>query len=237
MERLRVIKKGITLQEWPIVEVTKLVLMGEIKVTPPARAWLLKRGIEVQFHSETLSYQGRLVRTGSKAASLRYAQFQKMSDKKAQVQLAQAIITGKWHNQRTLLQQQLKKQPVNRQNRLTNAIKAMKQIIKKAQGAHEIELLHHLDGQANLYYFGAWQVLLPKGFTFSKRAYFPPPDPVNALLSFCYALLRKDISAMIHQVGLDPYIVEIRDWGLEIGEEGRFSIFDWRLEKRVDCRL
>ena len=64
-QRLRVIKEGIVLQEWPIIEVNKLVLQGEVKVTPPVRAWLLSRGIDVQFHSESLSYQGRLVRTGS----------------------------------------------------------------------------------------------------------------------------------------------------------------------------
>ena len=205
-QRLRVIKEGILLQEWPIIEVSKLVLMGEIKVTPPARAWLLSRGIDVQFHSETLSYQGRLMRTGSKLASLRVAQFQTMSNQKTQLQLAQSIMSGKWHNQCALLQHQIKKRPAKEQARPIKAIKAMQQLIKKASKTNKIEQLHQLDKQANGYYFGAWQVLLPKEFTFTGRAYFPPPDPVNGLLSFCYALLRKDISAMIHHVGLDPYL-------------------------------
>jgi CRISPR-associated protein Cas1 len=37
------------------------------------------------------------------------------------------------------------------------------------------------------------------------RAPPPPPDPVNALLSFTYALLVKDLTTTVAAIGLDPY--------------------------------
>jgi CRISPR-associated protein Cas1 len=34
----------------------------------------------------------------------------------------------------------------------------------------------------------------------------PPSDPLNALLSFCYSMLTKDLVAVTLGVGLDPYL-------------------------------
>jgi CRISPR-associated protein Cas1 len=57
-----------------------------------------------------------------------------------------------------------------------------------------------------LLYFEALRALLPPAWGFKQRAYHPPPDPANALLSFGYTLLLKDVTAAIQIVGLDPYI-------------------------------
>ncbi|HWS87519.1 MAG TPA: CRISPR-associated endonuclease Cas1, partial [Pyrinomonadaceae bacterium] len=43
-------------------------------------------------------------------------------------------------------------------------------------------------------------------FDFTKRNRRPPRDPVNALLSFVYAMLLKDLVATLVGVGLDPYL-------------------------------
>ena len=43
-------------------------------------------------------------------------------------------------------------------------------------------------------------------FDFAKRNRRPPRDPVNALLSFVYAMLLKDLVATLVGVGLDPYL-------------------------------
>lgn len=43
-------------------------------------------------------------------------------------------------------------------------------------------------------------------FDFTKRNRRPPRDPVNALLSFLYSMLTKDLVATLVGVGLDPYL-------------------------------
>ncbi len=43
-------------------------------------------------------------------------------------------------------------------------------------------------------------------FDTNGRSRRPPPDPVNALLSFVYALLVKDLTVTLTLVGLDPFI-------------------------------
>ena len=39
-----------------------------------------------------------------------------------------------------------------------------------------------------------------------QRQYRPPPDAVNAALSFGYALLQSAALGMVNLVGLDPYL-------------------------------
>jgi CRISPR-associated protein Cas1 len=64
------------------------------------------------------------------------------------------------------------------------------------------------DGAA-LYFgeFGRFLKAQPpgRGFDFSGRNRRPPRDPVNALLSFAYALLAKDCFSALCTVGFDPY--------------------------------
>lgn len=62
-------------------------------------------------------------------------------------------------------------------------------------------------------YFGALPSMLvgaaePFGAEFSQlgRNRRPPPDPLNALLSFCYSMLAKDLVAVTLGVGFDPYL-------------------------------
>ena len=43
-------------------------------------------------------------------------------------------------------------------------------------------------------------------FDFQQRNRRPPRDPVNALLSFAYSLLTKDLTIVCHSIGFDPFI-------------------------------
>jgi CRISPR-associated endonuclease Cas1 len=43
-------------------------------------------------------------------------------------------------------------------------------------------------------------------FDFNNRNRRPPRDPVNALLSFAYALLTKDFATTLLAVGFDPHL-------------------------------
>lgn len=57
-------------------------------------------------------------------------------------------------------------------------------------------------------YFGVFGLLLREksGFSFDERNRRPPRDGVNALLSFVYSILGKDISGALQGVGLDPQV-------------------------------
>ncbi|HWQ08807.1 MAG TPA: CRISPR-associated endonuclease Cas1, partial [Holophaga sp.] len=55
-------------------------------------------------------------------------------------------------------------------------------------------------------YFGAWRVGLDPAWGFAGRAFYPPPDPVNAMLSFGYTLALNEVLVAVQMTGLDPYL-------------------------------
>ena len=119
--------------------------------------------------------------------------------------LARGWVVSKIKNARTLLRRNLAEDdPV--------VLGQLEQLARKAEDAPSIEALLGLEGSAARAYFGAFSGML-KGdarvratFDMEGRNRRPPRDPINALLSFAYALLAKDFAVTPATVGLDPML-------------------------------
>jgi CRISPR-associated protein Cas1 len=72
----------------------------------------------------------------------------------------------------------------------------------RRRGTHK-EVLGH-EGAATREYFRAWREVIGKDWGFTARERRPPPDPVNAMLSFGYTLLVNEAIAVLGVAGLDP---------------------------------
>jgi CRISPR-associated protein Cas1 len=188
-ERLRVTRRHEELSSVPLANLDQLALMGNIQLTTPAAALLLERGVDVVFLSKYGKFRGRLMRSGSKFAQLRRRQLEMSMDEQIALAIARPIVVAKIRNQRVVLQRRVERVPGARR-----ALKGM------------MDILRGFEGKAGAFYFEAIRALLPAAWGFEKRAYHPPPDPANSLLSFGYTLLLKDVTAAIHRVGLDPYL-------------------------------
>lgn len=82
-------------------------------------------------------------------------------------------------------------------------------LARAAEAERSIESLLGIEGTAARLYFSRFSSLLkdpPSAFAFEERNRRPPKDPVNALLSFLYTLLIKDVTTAIVAAGLDSYI-------------------------------
>jgi len=75
-----------------------------------------------------------------------------------------------------------------------------------------LDTLRGWEGHTAALYFKVFTSMLKsgelEGFDFTARNRRPPKDPVNALLSYTYALLAKECSVALLGEGLDPW------WGL-----------------------
>ena len=90
---------------------------------------------------------------------------------------------------------------------------------RSANKAPNISVLLGIEGKAAAVYFGSFSGLLdaPKKqetlldlssedtFQFGHRNRRPPTDPINAMLSFGYAILTRQLSVALGMVGLDPF--------------------------------
>jgi CRISP-associated protein Cas1 len=133
----------------------------------------------------------------------RAAQFAAAADDGRLVTFARAIVAAKGANQRTMLARNARPRP-------EPVLAGMSTLLKKVPHAPGIGVLLGLEGAIAAHYFSAFGSLLrPRDFDaewrFDTRSRQPPADPVNALLSFGYALLTKECTVALLGEGLDPW--------------------------------
>ena len=215
--RAKVSKKGETLEisiegkkvkHARLKDTSQLVLMGNVYVTTPTLHELMRREIPVSWHSYSNWFLGHSIGVGHKNVELRTAQYQASFESQAALQLARGWVAAKIHNSRTLLRRNWR----NKEEKPEKILRSMKQDLDKARKAKDLESLLGIEGAAAARYFGAFSGLIkptdnPTGFRFdfTGRNRRPPPDPVNALLSFAYGMLTRTFTQTLSGVGFDPY--------------------------------
>ncbi len=205
-ERLQITHGREVLADIPLIKVSQVVIFGKASITASTVAVLLEKKIDVAYLTQRGKYLGRIQPEYTKNAMLRMAQYKAASQPARTLQLAQSCVSGKLMNLNTLL-----KRFARRDEQIADACKKAATRIKsaraKAKKATNLDQLRGHEGDGSAAYFGVFNQLIkhPK-FTFEKRVRRPPTDPVNALLSFGYALLTNDIYAAVNIVGLDPYM-------------------------------
>ena len=194
------------LAELPVREVEQVVLYGNVQLTTQAAALLLSNNVDVVFLSHYGRYRGRLSKDGSRHARLRHAQLSFVGDEANALRVARAIVRAKLANQRNTLQVLAPQVDTTTAQALTNGARGIDRMRQDCRRAQDLDALRGFEGKAGAFYFGAIQVLLDPKWDFHGRNYHPPQDPFNALLSFGYSLLLKDLTTVAQLVGLDPYL-------------------------------
>lgn len=200
--RLLVRKEDEELSSAPLVNVSEVVLMGNIGLTTPVIKLLLGENIDVVFLTEDGNYCGRLTGPATPHVLLRRKQYAAQADAAFGLQMAQRVVQGKLANARVLLQRH------NRERGdevVGQAVDALAEAIQRTERTTVLNALLGVEGAATAAYFGAWKRLLKPTWRFEKRLRRPPPDPINVLLSFGYTLLARTAHGAIEAAGLDPY--------------------------------
>lgn len=200
-EQILVTRGSDVLQEVPLNKIEQVVLMGRgVQMSTALLVELMGRGIPVMLTNQRGSRHYATLNAGpSRFGALRLQQIARTSDPAWSLERAREMVLAKIANQRTVLQR----------SGWAAAAAAIRQIDTTARSiaaAGTIDMLRGYEGAAAAAYFGAWRMTLEKSWGFAGRAFYPPPDPLNALLSFGYTLLLHDVLTAVHFVGLDPYL-------------------------------
>ncbi len=214
-EGFRVTKAREPLADLKLKDVSQLVLCGNIQITAQALHLCCEAGVPVVHLSMGHWFYGITGGFGLRNAYDRAAQFVAAADPARCLALAKAFVVAKGRNQRTLLRRNADPQP-------TADLAAMVAMVERVDDCADLGSLLGLEGAIALYYFRHFSDMIrprvadaPPGleeaapptlpFDFNGRNRRPPRDPVNALLSFGYALLAKDCAVALAAVGLDPH--------------------------------
>jgi CRISPR-associated protein Cas1 len=206
-ETLEVWQKDRKLGEAKLFETSHVALFGNIQMTTQALAAAIERGIPITFFTMSGWFHGLAHGMMHKNIELRQAQYRAADDPARSLALARAIVISKIRNCRTLVMR-------NHANPPSLVVEGLAQLAREADRVTSVETLLGVEAMAAKHYFSVFNGLL-KGrpaqaaewaFDFNGRNRRPPRDPINALLSYAYALLAKEFTVTALAVGFDPFL-------------------------------
>lgn len=181
-----------------------IALVGRAHVTSNATRFCLERGIAVAWFRRNGDFIGRLVPELSRTADLRLSQFRIADDERRALPLARRFVAAKLNNAVAVLSALRSNRPGTAN--LGNAIAGLAATAARIEDASGRDMLLGLEGDAARTYFSGLRAGFGGDMTFAGRARRPPPDPVNALLSFGYVLLANALASLLEARGFDPYL-------------------------------
>lgn len=203
---LQVKEKGRLVQDVRVHEISQVNAFGSVTVTGPALQALCWAGKPVVHFTFGGWFAGMTTGPALKNVFLRIEQVRRGDDPDFTLRVARELVATKIRNQRTLLQR-------NHLEPSKTVLARLRQFAGEAVKVSSLASLLGIEGAAARLYFEHLEGMLkPEDgdtlppFQFTHRNRRPPSDPVNALLSFAYALLVKDCTIVCQAVGFDPFI-------------------------------
>lgn len=190
-----------------LIDTSHLVVIGAVDVTAPVLHELMRREIPVSWYSSGGWFLGHTIGTGHRNVELRTAQYRSSFDPGFCLRLARGLVASKLRNSRTLLRRNSREE-----NPPEIALGGLRRAARAAAEAKSLAELLGVEGNGGAIYFGNFASMLTGAadgealyFEFENRNRRPPTDPVNAMLSFAYAMLVREFTAILSAVGFDPY--------------------------------
>jgi len=211
----RVSKSGEALEVWlkdqrlgasRLFETSQVALFGSVQITTQALSEALDRDIPVLFFSMGGWFKGLAHGMAHKNVEMRLAQYRAAQDPAASLKYASLWVAAKIRNCRTLLMR-------NHPNPPAATLEALSRLARDAGRVDNMASLLGVEALAAKHYFAEFSGMIkrkPTGgewrFDFNGRNRRPPRDPLNALLSYGYSLLAKELTVTALAVGFDPFL-------------------------------
>lgn len=186
-----------------IIHLSGLVVVGRVSITTPALYLLLEHRIPVILVGRSGRVRGRVCPFENASVRARLAQGWLIHDEQRRVTVARRIVCSKVDAMRSVLARYARNDAAAfpQSTRL-----ALDRAAAGASNATSRHVLLGIEGSASAAYWGAFSNLNRSSLPFRGRSRRPPGDPVNALLSFGYALLLSEWTVALEALGLDPYV-------------------------------
>lgn len=199
-------RDGEVVRDLPLANIESLAVLGGVQVSTQALHVFADHEVPVAF----MSSAGRLVAMmdpmGPTSAAVRAAQVRTLDRPDKALELARAITVAKITNQRTLLMRNHVALPPRVASDLQDCVSA-------AEKSAAIDQLRGHEGNAAAIYFAYFSGMFKTGiaeiaakFAAHGRQRRPPPDPINAVLSFGYSMLVNECTAACRLASLEPGI-------------------------------
>jgi CRISPR-associated protein Cas1 len=107
----------------------------------------------------------------------------------------------------------------SRERDLQAQIDTIESLIPEIEQQEDIQTLMNVEGRIRKVYYTAFNEILNTEMKFTKRSYNPPDNPLNAMISFCNAMVYTSVLSEIYRTQLNPAISYLHEPG-----ERRYSL-------------
>jgi CRISPR-associated protein Cas1 len=190
----------------PVESVGQVVLHGFSQISTQAMAFCAEQDIGVHLLSGGGRYIGSFS-AGPGSVQRRIRQYRALCDPDFRLSLSRRVVSCHGENQRQVLMR-YQRNLENPSPQLRTAIDQMAGYLKTVDTIDNPDTLRGIEGNLANLYFQSLPLLIgeniPQDLHPNGRNRRPPLDRYNALLSFGYSLLLKDVLNAVLVVGLEP---------------------------------
>ncbi len=194
----------------PLHTLGGIICFGQVACSPPLMQLCAERGVRIPFLSEYGKFWARVEGPVSGNVLLRREQYRWSDDADKSAEIAQAVVTAKVANCRTVLLRVLRDHPeIAGGPEVKAAVDSLERSLGQLQHPLALDTVRGIEGDTARHYFAVFDHLIlaqKEEFFFQERTRRPPLDNMNALLSFLYTLLAHDVRSALETVGLDPAV-------------------------------
>ncbi len=246
-DTVRVVVENETLARLPLVRIQAVVVFGRVAVTTPLIHRCAEDGRSIVWLTRYGRFRARLTGRTLGNVLLRRAQHEALNDPDQTLALARQCVAGKVQNTRTLVLRSARDSSESDDEFELRAVADnLASLLGDIRDVTDLDALRGLEGIAARAYFEGFDRMVRVDravFALCGRTRRPPRDRANALLSFCYALLRAECEAALEGVGLDPqvgYLHALRPGrpalALDLMEELRPAVADRLVLRMINRR-
>ncbi len=195
----------------PLHNLESIVAFGwDISASSQLMAACAESGITLSFCSPHGKFLAAATGFASGNVLLRREQFRRADDLAACSAIARNIVAAKIANSRASILRAARDRPDHDSvAALQSGAQWLGHRLETALREPALDTLRGIEGDSAAAYFELFPLLLTTkdpAITMQGRNRRPPTDPVNALLSFLYALLAHDCRSALAATGLDPAV-------------------------------
>lgn len=214
-DTVRVVTEDDEKKYLPIENAEAIFLHGQLDFNTRFVSFLNDQGVAAHVFGWHDHYAGSIMpERGQTSGQTLVEQVRAYEDLEHRLDLATSFVRGSIHNMRANVAYY-----DNRGHDLTDILDDLDAARDRLQDVRGVNEAMGVEASARRSYYAAFETVLPDEFDMDTREYNPPPNPVNALISYGNSLVYASIISAIRATALDPAISFLHEPG-----ERRYSL-------------
>ncbi len=198
------------LARYPLHTLSGILSFSYPGASPALMGACAERGISLSFCTPRGKFLARVIGENNGNVLLRRTQYRIADNLEQSCRIARTMIFGKLYNSRWSIERTRRDHGLRLNTEiLADASQRIQNLLPEVLKETNLDSLRGLEGAGAIAYFDVLDEMIlnhKESFYFHSRNRRPPLDPVNAMLSFAYALLTNDCASALESVGLDSYV-------------------------------